>query len=81
MISEHERVVAEIGRRVAGLRVEQGLTQPELAAAAGIPVSGLGVVERGGRPANVLRLWRIASALGVTLAELLQDVGADPPGA
>ena len=76
-----EAFVAEIGRRVAERRRARGWTQAQLAEAAGIPVSAVGVIERGDRAAYVSRLWALADALGIRMADLVPDGGpvrADP---
>ena len=59
-----------IGERIAHLRRRKGLSQPELARQAGVPLSTLNYVERGIRKGEGLRvetIRRIARALDVSL--------------
>ena len=59
-----------IGERIAHLRRRKGLSQPELARQAGVPLSTLNYVERGirkGEGLSVETIRRIARALGVSL--------------
>ncbi|PKZ62983.1 transcriptional regulator [Gordonia terrae] len=51
---------------LSDLRILAGLTQPELAAAAGIPTSTLAALERGHRPLSESSAGALAVALGVT---------------
>ena len=60
---------------VRKLRVERGWSQEQLALSAEIDVSYLGRVERGDNNVAVLRLERIAKALGMTMAELMVEAG------
>lgn len=69
-----EALLVDIGMRVALLRTGRGWTQATFAAAAGVPTSAVGAVERGERAAeNLVRLYRLAGALGVPLLDLLPD--------
>ena len=51
---------------LSDLRILAGLTQPELAAAAGIPTSTLAALERGHRPLSESSAGALAVALGAT---------------
>lgn len=62
---------AHVGGRVRDLRVSRGLTQEQLAFEAQIDLTYLGGIERGRRNPSLLVMVRIASALGVAPAELL----------
>jgi len=63
------------GRRVKVLRVGADLTQEQLAELAGLSRQYLGLLERGEQSIDLLRLRRLANALGVDLGALL-DVQA-----
>ena len=63
--------------RLRQLRVAAGLTQHELAMRTGTDASTIGKYESGSRTPYVDRLASLASALGVTPAELTQ-IGFDP---
>ena len=58
---------AAIGRRIAALRRELGLSQRELAARAGITQPNLANIEAGKYSAGLDILWRISRALGRSL--------------
>ncbi|WP_250444695.1 helix-turn-helix domain-containing protein [Actinotalea sp. C106] len=60
-----------IGRRVRHLRTARGMTLDQLGAAVGRAPSQISVLENGHREPALSLLQRIASALGVSLAELL----------
>ncbi|WP_454735490.1 helix-turn-helix domain-containing protein [Cupriavidus necator] len=64
-----------LGDAIRRIRKARGLSQEQLALSAEIDVSYLGRVERGDNNAAVLRLERIAEALGVTMAELMAEAG------
>lgn len=64
----------DIGRRVRTLREAHGLTQPELAAAAGrLTRSSIANLERGGQAVPLPQLVRIAERLSTTLAVLVGE--------
>ena len=60
-----------LGRRVRLLRLAAELTQEELGEAAGISRSFVSLIEHGARGVDVVRLLRIAAALGLPLHELV----------
>ncbi len=61
--------------RIRDLRLEQGLTQAELAERAGLSRSQIAMIETETRPANTLRLNAIAAALGVKPEALFMSSG------
>ncbi len=65
--------------KIRELRIERGLSQARLAARAGVDPSTVNQIERGAREASPTTLRKIAQALDVNLAELLQE--ADSPKA
>jgi transcriptional regulator with XRE-family HTH domain len=60
-----------VGRNVARLRLEKGLTQEQLAEESGFTQQYLSDLERGRRNPTVVTLYHLASALGVEAAALL----------
>lgn len=60
-----------IGSRIREIRKRQGLSQVDVAAAAGIAVNSLRLYEANKRKPHVAQLESIARALGVSLAHLL----------
>ena len=61
-----------VAARVAELRHERGMTQETLAARADINRVTLARLERAEHPPNLDTLERLARALGVTIADLVQ---------
>lgn len=61
------------GEAVRKARAEQGVSQEELALRSGIDRSYLGAIERGEQNAGLLHLIRIAAALQIPLAALMQS--------
>jgi transcriptional regulator with XRE-family HTH domain len=62
-----------LGECVRALRLDQGLSQEKLAAKAGLSEPSVGQMERGTQAANVVNLWRVAEALRVPLAVLVDE--------
>lgn len=62
------------GARVRAQRVQRGMSQAALASASGLHRSYVGGVERGERNLTLGNMERLAVALDVPIAELLQDV-------
>ena len=70
-----------VGRNVARLRRERGLTQEEVAARSGFSQQYLSSLERGKRNPTVITLYELAQALGVSHLDLVApDDGRLPPG-
>ena len=62
------------GQVIGMLRTSRGLSQETLSGLSGIARSHLAMIENGGKCPNVDTLWRISSALGMRLSELLRMV-------
>lgn len=71
------RKLRQFGQRVRDLRRKKGLSQEELADAAGLDRSYTGGVERGERNLSFLNILKIAAALGVPPSRLLEGVDDD----
>ncbi len=69
---------ASLGARVHVLRTRAGLSQAELAAAAGMSGSYVSLIESGQRVPRKKTLDRLSRALRITQAELLGSVPASP---
>jgi transcriptional regulator with XRE-family HTH domain len=65
-----------VGAALAALREQQGLSMDELSRRAGVSKSMLSQIERAQANPTVAVVWRLAQALGVPLASLLE---AAPP--
>ncbi|WP_369062177.1 helix-turn-helix transcriptional regulator [Caulobacter sp. 73W] len=63
--------VGVIGRNVRAIRYRRGMTQEDVATAAGIDLSYFRAVELGKRNPTVRLLMGISDALGVELPDLL----------
>ncbi len=82
--SPHRPSAAEpprVGDALAALREQQGLSLDELSRRAGVSKSMLSQIERAQANPTVAVVWRLANALGVPLAELLQSAPAAAPPA
>jgi transcriptional regulator with XRE-family HTH domain len=65
-------VLLAFGEAMRKARAEKGVSQEELALCSGIDRSYLGAIERGEQNAGLLHLVRIAQALQVPLATLIE---------
>lgn len=65
-------VLLAFGEAVRQVRSNKGVSQEELALRSGIDRSYLGAIERGEQNAGLLHLARIADALGVRLAAIIE---------
>lgn len=63
---------AAFGARVRRLRVDRGLSQEQLAEAAGLHRTYIGSVERGERNISLDQIYRIAAGLGVSPIQLFE---------
>jgi transcriptional regulator with XRE-family HTH domain len=70
-----------MGLRFQELRHEKGLSQSELAKAAGVPIASLKNWEQGRRMPAFDAAFRVAKALGITLDELAGKVFETTPEA
>jgi transcriptional regulator with XRE-family HTH domain len=68
----------EMGRRLQQLRQKAGMSQPELAAAAHVPLSTLRNWEQGRRMPLLDTAARVAQALGVSLDEFAPEALRHP---
>lgn len=70
--------MVRFGQHLAGLRREQGMSQEGLALDSGLARSYLGGVERGQRNIALVNICRLAQALGLPPARLLEfDTAAE----
>lgn len=71
MAYDADRVVKLLGKRIAELRLERGLSQGTLATKIRSTPQWVSQLERGTRSPTVHTLCKLANALDVTLADLL----------
>ena len=69
----NEVSLIDFGKRIRELRKEQNLTQSELAEKIGLSTNFIGMVERGERNITILKVFKIAAALSVSLAEFFDN--------
>jgi transcriptional regulator with XRE-family HTH domain len=65
-------LLVAIGTAVRLLRKKRGISQEDLAEAAGLHRTYVGMIERGEKNITVLSATRIARALGVSLSSLIK---------
>lgn len=70
-----DELLARVGARVRELRERKGMTQAALSRRSGVSLRFLADVERGGANASLLRMAELATALEVSLAELVATAG------
>jgi XRE family transcriptional regulator, regulator of sulfur utilization len=68
-----------VGAALAALREQRGLSLDEVSRQAGVSKSMLSQIERGQANPTVAVVWRLATAFGVPLGELLGDDKPAPP--
>jgi transcriptional regulator with XRE-family HTH domain len=59
-----------IGEKIRAIRIDQGLTQPEVAVKAGVGVSTVSLIENGKGNPNKTTMKGILDVLGTSLEEL-----------
>ena len=64
----------KFGERIRTFRREAGWSQEELAAACGLHRTYVGAVERGERNVSLINILRLARALRVKPADLMEDI-------
>jgi transcriptional regulator with XRE-family HTH domain len=69
----------QVGARLAALRQRRGQSLDELSRQAGVSKSMLSQIERNQANPTVAVVWRLAAALGVTVADLLDGGRAAAP--
>ena len=70
----------QFGARMRALRHSRGLSQDRFAPVCGLHRTYVGAVERGECNISLVNICRIAQALGVPPATLLQGPDDEPPG-
>jgi transcriptional regulator with XRE-family HTH domain len=80
-VTDREReFLRRLGRRIRIERLSREWTQQHLGDVAGISRNFVSLLEQGGQGVDLLRLLRIADALGVALANLLPEVDRSSGG-
>ncbi len=71
--------VANLPIRIRELREARGLTQKELAVLAGLALGSVASAEQGTRTPSITTAFQIATALGVTVNDLLDSPESESP--
>ena len=72
---DEDKVLATVGAHILQRRTELGLSQRDLAAAAGVDRAFLARVEQGLRNPSVVVLAKVARAMHTTVGALTRDIG------
>jgi transcriptional regulator with XRE-family HTH domain len=72
---ENDAELVALGQRVLELREAAGMTQEQLAHAAGLHWTYIGQIERGKRNPTYRNVRKLAKGLGVDTAKLLRGLG------
>lgn len=75
----NQKLLADTGRRIRAVRNAQGLNLDQLARLTGISAPALSVIETAKRDPRLTTLARIAAALRVPLASLLEEASSGQP--
>lgn len=67
--------LASFGQAVRAARLEQGISQEALADLAGVDRSYMGGIERGEHNVALINIQKIAVALDLSIAELMEQAG------
>jgi transcriptional regulator with XRE-family HTH domain len=74
---DKSKFLTALGIRIKKLRIEQNLSQQELAGICDFEKANMSRIENGGTNPTVLTLLKISDALKIGLAELLDNVDLD----
>ena len=67
-------ILEVFGQNVRRLRVEQGLSQEQLADKAGLHRTYIGMIERAEKNTTLLNMEKLSIALSSTISELLKSI-------
>ena len=73
-MTSKQNILKRFGEKVRLLRKAKGLSQESFASECGLDRTYVGGIERGERNVALRNLEAIAAALGITLAQLMDDV-------
>lgn len=74
-MTEDPRIL--LGRRIAQIRIDKGLSQDKLAWEGGLARSFIGEVERGLRNPTLINICKLADALDVKVADLFSLIDSE----
>jgi transcriptional regulator with XRE-family HTH domain len=70
---DNSKFLAALGTRIKKLRIEQNLSQQELAGICDFEKTNMSRIENGGTNPTILTLLKISAALKINLSELLDN--------
>jgi transcriptional regulator with XRE-family HTH domain len=73
--ARQHRILVTLGNAIREVRLSKGISQERLALLAEVDRSYVGRVERGDNNAAILTLTRLAAALDISVAKLMQKAG------
>ena len=71
-------VQSRFGEKLRQIRRDRGVSQEKLAELAGLHRTYVSSIERGERNVSLVNIERLATALGVTMADLMPDTANQP---
>lgn len=74
MLKKKNKYLVELGKRIRAIRLEQGLSQENLALKADIDRSYMGSIERGERNVSFITLIKIAICLRCSVSDFTQGI-------
>lgn len=72
--STESQFLTALGRRIAHIRKDKGITQEKLAADTGLDRVAIAYIETGKRKPKVTSVYRIACGLNIEVVELFKDI-------
>jgi transcriptional regulator with XRE-family HTH domain len=74
MAKKIETIYKELGKRIISERKRQGMSQEALAAASDVDRAHIGFIEQGRRRPTLSTLYKISSALNLSLEQLFKNL-------
>ena len=71
---EKNKILKKLGENIKHLRIEQNISQEELAFRVNSARNFVGCIERAEKNSSIITLARISKALNISLCELLKDI-------
>jgi len=69
-----DAIYKELGKRIISARKARNMSQEQLATDSSIDRSHMGFIEQGRRKPTLSSLYKIATALGISLEQLFKDL-------
>lgn len=72
-MKEKSEILVKFGKTVRNLRIQKGLSQEQLAHLSDVHRTYIGMIERAEKNVTLTSIQKIASGLGVSIIDLLED--------